>query len=93
MPKIELRSPVGQEAPQTKGLNPLTGVQGNRLAFLFNGHVSVMSFWRSLEEEINLRCEPASTVKVVKPNTFAPASAATVSDLSQADLALVGVCA
>ena len=93
MPKIILHSPVGREAPQAKGLNPLTGVQGSRLAFLFNGHVSVMSFWKHLEEEINLRCEPASTAKVVKPNTFAPASAAAVSELSKADLALVGVCA
>ena len=93
MPKIELYSPVGEEAPHAKGLAPLTDPSGSRVAFLFNGHVSVIPFWRHLEEEIKLRCEPADTVTVVKPNTFSPASSATIQELSQADLALVGVCA
>ncbi len=93
MTSILLHSPVGQEAPQAAGLNPIPGGRGSRLAFLFNGHVSVMTFWRHLEEEVRLRCEPASTIKVVKPNTFAPAPASTVAELAEADLALVGVCA
>lgn len=93
MPNILLHSPVGREASQATGLNPIPGGRGNRLAFLFNGHVSVMTFWRRLEEEVLLRCEPSSTVKVVKPNTFAPAPPATVAELAEADLALVGVCA
>lgn len=93
MPRIVLHSPVGLEAPQADGLSPLASPRGNRVAFLFNGHVSVVPFWKHLQEEVRLRCEPESTTLVVKPNTFAPAPASTIKELSQADLALVGVCA
>ena len=93
MPIITLRSPVGREAPLIEGLAPLADPRSNRVALLFNGHVSVISFWKHLEKELQLRCEPESTHRVVKPNTFAPAAASTIQELSQADLALVGVCA
>ena len=93
MPKIELYSPVGEEAPHAKGIAPLPGLGGSQIAFLFNGHVSVIPFWRHLEEEIKTRCEPAGTVTVIKPNTFSPAGPSTIQDLSGVDLALVGVCA
>ena len=93
MPRIVLHSPVGREAPQAGGLAQLADPTGNRVALLFNGHVSVISFWNHLEEDLRLRCEPESITLVVKPNTFAPASASTIKELSQADLALVGVCA
>ena len=93
MPKIELYSPVGEEAPHAKGLAPLPDPRGSRVAFLFNGHVSVIPFWRRLEEEFKVRWEPAETVTVIKPNTFSPADLSTIQDLSDVDLALVGVCA
>jgi len=93
MPKIILHSPVGAEASTPNGLVPMADPRGNKVAFLFNGHVSVVPFWRHLEAELKLRCEPESTTTVVKPNTFAPASANDIQQLSQADLALVGVCA
>ncbi len=93
MTKIRLYSPVGEEAPHAEGIVPLKDPRGSRVAFLFNGHVSVIPFWRHLEEELKLACEPADTVTFVKPNTFAPAGASTIQELSQADLALVGVCA
>ncbi len=93
MSRIVLYSPIGAEAPHAEGLAHLTDPRGGRIAFLSNGHVSVIPFWRRLEEEVKLRCEPASTMDVVKPNTFAPAAASTIQELSQADLALVGVCA
>ncbi|PKB67416.1 MAG: hypothetical protein BZY81_04610 [SAR202 cluster bacterium Io17-Chloro-G4] len=93
MPKIILRSPVGAEPSTTNSLVPLADPRGNKVAFLFNGHVSVVPFWRHLEEELKLRCEPESTTTVVKPNTFAPASDDNIQELSNADLALVGVCA
>lgn len=93
MAKIILHSPVGQEAPYSPGLSPLGEPRGGKIAFLFNGHVSVLPFWRHLEEDIKAGCEPGDTVTVVKPNTFAPAAAATIQELSNADLALVGVCA
>ena len=93
MAKIFLYSPVGEEAPHATGIAPLVDPRGSRVAFLFNGHVSVIPFWRRLEEEVKTRCEPAETMTVVKPNTFAPAGASTIEELSNADLALVGVCA
>ena len=93
MAKIVLYSPVGREAPHTGELAPLADPRGGRVAFLFNGHVSVVPFWTHLEQQIKARSEPASTTTVVKPNTFAPAPASTIQGLSQADLALVGVCA
>jgi len=55
--------------------------------------VSVIPFWRNLEDEIKTRCEPFDTVTVIKPNTFSPAGASTIQELSDVDLALVGVCA
>ena len=93
MPKIVLHSPVGQEPTQSKEVTPMVDPRGNKVAFLFNGHVSVIPFWKHLEEEINNRFEPESTSTIIKPNTFAPAASASIQELSQADLALVGVCA
>ena len=93
MAKIVLRSPVGEEESHAEGLAPLADPRGGNVVFLFNGHVSVLPFWKNLEEEINSRCEPDSTNTVIKPNTFAPAGASTIQELSGADLALVGVCA
>lgn len=93
MPKIVLYSPVGKEASYSQGLSTIADPRGGKVVFLFNGHVSVLPFWRHLEEEIKASCEPADTTTVVKPNTFAPASAATIQELSEANLALVGVCA
>ena len=93
MPKIILQSPIGEEAPYSPGLSPLTDPRGGRLAFLFNGHVSVLPFWKHLLEDVQASCEPSEVMTLVKPNTFAPASAAQIQELSQANLALVGVCA
>ena len=62
MAKIRLYSPVGEEAPHAEGIVPLKDPRGSRVAFLFNGHVSVIPFWRHLEEELKLACEPADTV-------------------------------
>lgn len=93
MPQIELYSPVGEEAPRATGIAPFPELGGSKIAFLFNGHVSVIPFWRNLEEEIKTRFEPADTVTVIKPNTFSPAASSTIQGLSDADLALVGVCA
>ena len=93
MPQIELFSPIGEEAPHAKGIAPFPELGGSKIAFLFNGHVSVIPFWRNLEEEIKTRCEPFDTVTVIKPNTFSPAGSSTIEDLSDVNLASVGVSA
>ena len=54
MPRIILHSPVGREAPHAEGLAPMADPRGNRVAFLFNGHVSAMPFWKNLEQEVML---------------------------------------
>jgi hypothetical protein len=91
--RITLVSPVGREADHSDNLAPLVDPRGKKLAFLFNGHVSVLPFWRQLEKAVDERCDPSQVLKVVKPNTFAPATQGNIAELSGADLALVGVCA
>ena len=54
MPQIELYSPVGEEVPRATGIAPFPEPGGSKIAFLFNGHVSVLPFWKNLEEEIKL---------------------------------------
>ena len=93
MPHIEFYSPVGEESPPSTGIAPFYELGGSKIAFLFNGHVSAIPFWRNLEEEIKTRFDPADTVTVIKPDTFAPAGPSTVQDMSDVDLALAGVCA
>ena len=93
MPEIILHSPIGKESPYKTELTTINNPRGKKIAFLFNGHVSVLPFWSNLESEVTAVLEPTDIMRVVKPNTFAPASAATIDDLSSADLAVVGVCA
>ncbi|MEC8856405.1 MAG: hypothetical protein VYE19_02540 [Chloroflexota bacterium] len=93
MPQIELYSPVGEEAPRATGIAPFPEPGGRKIAFLFNGHVSVLPLWKNLEEEIKARFEPSDTITVIKPNTFSPVGSSTIEDLSDVDLALVGVSA
>ena len=93
MPQIELYSPVGEEAPRATGIAPFPELGGSKIAFLFNGHASVLPFWKNLEEEIKTRFEPSDTITVIKLNTFSPAGSSTIEDLSDVDLALVGVSA
>ncbi len=52
MPRIELYNPVGGEATRATGIAPFPELGGSKIAFLFNGHVSVLPFWKNLEEEI-----------------------------------------
>ena len=93
MLQIELYSPVGEEAPRATEIAPFHELGGSKIAFLFNGHVSVLPFWENLEEEIKTRFEPSDTITVIKLNPFSPAGYSTIEDLSDVDLALVGVSA
>ena len=93
MPQIELYSPVGEEAHRATGIAPFPEFGGIKIGVLFNGHGSVLPFWKNLEEEIKPRFEPSDTITVIKLNTFSPAGSSTIEDLSDVDLALVGVSA
>ena len=93
MPQIKLYSPVGAEAPRATGIAPFPELGGSKIAFLFNGHVSGLPFWKNLEEEIKTRFEPSDTITVIKPNTVSLTGSSTIEDLSDVDLALLGVSA
>tara|TARA_B100000029_G_scaffold32399_3_gene30957 strand:- start:556 stop:837 length:282 start_codon:yes stop_codon:yes gene_type:complete len=93
MSEILLHSPIGKEATFDPDITPILTPRGGKIAFLFNGHVSVLPFWNNLESEIKSVLEPTETMQIVKPNTFAPASAEDIESLSSANLAIVGVCA
>jgi hypothetical protein len=93
MSNIILHSPIGKELSYKPELTTINNPKGGKVAFLFNGHVSVLPFWSNLEARIISVLEPSDTMRVVKPNTFAPATSSTIDDLSSADLAIVGVCA
>ena len=54
MPRIELYNPVGGESTRATGIAPFPELGGSKIAFLFNGHVSLLPFWKNLEEEIKL---------------------------------------
>lgn len=93
MAKISLLSPIGEEAPTQPGVMPLPDPRGCKIAFLFNGHVSVLPFWEHLRDFVIEKCEPMEIIEFTKPNTFAPAPGSEITRLSEADLAIVGVCA
>ena len=93
MSEIILHSPIGKEASFDPDITPISTSRGGKVAFLFNGHVSVLPFWNNLESEIKSGLEPTETMQIIKPNTFAPASSEDIDSLSSADLAIVGVCA
>ena len=93
MPRIELYNPVGGEATRATGIAPFPELGGSKIAFLFNGHGLVLAFWKNLEEEIKVRFEPSDTITVIKPNTVSLTGSSTIEDLSDVDLALLGVSA
>ena len=93
MPRIELYNPVGAEATRVTGIAPFPELGGSKIAFLFNGHGLVLPFWKNLEEEIKVRFEPSDTITVIKPNTVSLTGSSTIEDLSDVDLALLGVSA
>ena len=46
MPRIELYNPVGGESTRATGIAPFPELGGSKIAFLFNGHVSVLPTWK-----------------------------------------------
>lgn len=90
---IELFDPVGEvEAIAAKPQRILETLNGKRLGCIFNQHVSALSFWKALEEEIGKTLKPASVMRVYKTNTWAPAPRVDANNLlAETDYALVGV--
>ena len=90
---IELFDPVGEvEAVTQKPQRILERLTGKRVGLIFNQHVSALSFWKALEDEIGKTLKPASVTRVYKTNTWAPAPRVDANKLlAETDYALVGV--
>jgi hypothetical protein len=90
---IQMLDPVGdvETVARTKE-KPLDGLNGRRVGYVFNQHVTALGFWKKLEEEVGKRVKPASVQRLYKVNTWAPAPKADMDHLlGEADYVLVGV--
>ena len=90
---IELFDPVGEvEVAARQPERLLETLSGRRFGCIFNGHVSALTFWKTLEAEIGKRFAPQGGHRIHKANTWAPAPRDEVAKLiAQSDYALVGV--
>lgn len=90
---ILLFDPVCEvEAFERKTEHKLDGLKGRKVGYVFNQHVSALSFWKELEQEIEKNLHPSAVHRLYKTNTWAPAPRAEVEQLMrQTDYALVGV--
>ena len=70
----------------------LDSLRGKKVGYIFNQHYSALTFWKTLEQEIDRELNPSAVHRVYKTNTFAPAHQAEVEQLiRRTDYALVGV--
>ena len=70
----------------------LASLKGRKVGYIFNQHISALSFWKALEEQIEKHLHPHTVHRLYKTNTWAPAPKAEVEQLiRQTDYALVGV--
>jgi hypothetical protein len=92
MAKLVLCDPVGEVATAAKRRPALHWSADQRIATLFNNHVSSHRVWRRLEELLQARAGAPAVSTFAKENTFAPAPEETIANLlKKADLAIVGV--
>ena len=92
MANLILCDPVGEVATTVKR-SPVIRWSGNqKIATLFNNHVSSYRVWKRLEALLQEKVGLSNFAPFAKENTFAPAPQETISKLVKiADLAIVGV--
>jgi hypothetical protein len=90
---ILLFDPVADiDLPERAEEKVLDTLKGKVVGYIFNQHNSSLVFWKRLEENVESALEPSSTLKVYKPNTWAPAPKDKIDRVIQeTDYALVGV--
>ena len=90
---ILLLDPVCEpEAIERRTERTLGGLKGKKVGYIFNQHKSALTFWKTLEQEIEKTYGWSDAHRVYKTNTWASAPKADVDDLvSNSDYALVGV--
>lgn len=92
MAKVILCDPVGEVATAAKPSPALHWSADQRIATLFNNHVSSHRVWMRLEDLLKAQVGGERVSTFMKENTFAPAPEGTVANLlKKADLAIVGV--
>jgi ABC-type microcin C transport system duplicated ATPase subunit YejF len=70
----------------------LEKLDGKKIGYVFNQHVTALAFWKKFEGEIGDRLKPSGVHSVYKINTWAPAPRADLDRLAaEVDFALVGV--
>lgn len=68
------------------------GLKGKKVGYVFNQHKSVLTFWKTLEQEVEKTLNPSDAHRVYKTNTWASAPEAALDELARnSDYALVGV--
>lgn len=90
---IQIFDPVGEvEAIDRREERSLDTVKGKRVGYVFNQHISAVTFWKALEREVEQKLAPSAVQRLYKENTWAPASKAKLDELiAGTDYALVGV--
>jgi hypothetical protein len=92
MANLILCDPVGEVATTVKRSPVIRWSADQKIATLFNNHVSSHRVWKRLEELLQEQVGPTNVAPFAKENTFAPAPQETISKLVKiADLAIVGV--
>jgi hypothetical protein len=70
----------------------LGGLAGKKVGYIFNQHKSALTFWQTLEQEIEKAYGWSDAHRVYKTNTWASAPKAEIEELvDHSDYALVGV--
>jgi hypothetical protein len=90
---IILLDPVCKpEVVERRAERRLETLRGRRVGYVFNQHNSVLTFWKTLEQEVEKSLAPPESHRVYKTNTWAPAAKADIDELVRnTDYALVGV--
>ncbi len=90
---IEFFDPVGEVLRTTAGRErKLESLGGRNAGYVFNQHVSALTFWEALEKAVAARHAPPHVQRIYKPAHSVTAARADLERLSaESDYALVGV--
>ena len=90
---ILLLDPVCEPEAIARGVERRLGdLAGKKVGYIFNQHKSALTFWRTLEQEVEKTYGWSDAHRVYKTNTWASAPKAELEELvGNSDYALVGV--
>lgn len=90
---IEFFDPVGDvEKADARGAPTLDALARRKVGFVFNQHVSALSFWGTFEKAVEENHAPDYVARIYKPAHSVTAARADLERLAaETDYALVGV--